>query len=156
MDLACGTSVCVAARRLDAARELVAQGCQVILCDDGLQHLALRRDLEIAVVDAGRGLGNGWMLPAGPLREPARRLGKVDMVVLNGTQTPDEILINPLDWYRENGIKLHSGERVEAVDRAAKVVMSVNGGNQTVPTLKFADGSTLTNPSARDVTAKLR
>jgi tetraacyldisaccharide 4'-kinase len=83
-----GCLVCVAARRLDAARELVAQGCQVILCDDGLQHLALRRDLEIAVVDAARGLGNGWMLPAGPLREPAHRLGKVDMVVLNGTQMP--------------------------------------------------------------------
>ena len=63
-------------KRLDAARELVARGCQVILCDDGLQHLALRRDMEIAVVDAARGLGNGWMLPAGPLREPARRLAQ--------------------------------------------------------------------------------
>jgi tetraacyldisaccharide 4'-kinase len=83
-----GCPVCVAANRLDAARELVSKGCEVILCDDGLQHLALRRDLEIAVVDAARGLGNGWMLPAGPLREPARRIGEVDMVVLNGTQSP--------------------------------------------------------------------
>jgi tetraacyldisaccharide 4'-kinase len=80
--------VCVAASRLEAARELVARGCQVILCDDGLQHLALRRDMEIAVVDAARGVGNGWMLPAGPLREAARRLAQVDMVVLNGTQSP--------------------------------------------------------------------
>jgi tetraacyldisaccharide 4'-kinase len=80
--------VCVASSRLEAARELVARGCQAILCDDGLQHLALRRDLEIAVVDAARGLGNGWMLPAGPLRESARRLASVDMVVLNGTQSP--------------------------------------------------------------------
>jgi tetraacyldisaccharide 4'-kinase len=83
-----GHLVCVAARRLDAARELVARGCNVVLCDDGLQHLALNRDLEIAVVDAARGLGNGWMLPAGPLRDPARRIGMVDMVVLNGTQSP--------------------------------------------------------------------
>jgi tetraacyldisaccharide 4'-kinase len=83
-----GCLVCVATNRLDAARELVANGCQAILCDDGLQHLALRRDLEIAVVDATRGLGNGWMLPAGPLRESVRRLARVDMVVLNGTQSP--------------------------------------------------------------------
>jgi tetraacyldisaccharide 4'-kinase len=83
-----GCPVCVAASRFDAARELVAKGCQAILCDDGLQHLALRRDLEVAVVDAARGLGNGWMLPAGPLRESVRRLDKVDMVVLNGTQSP--------------------------------------------------------------------
>jgi tetraacyldisaccharide 4'-kinase len=83
-----GCPVCVAAKRLDAARELVANGCQLILCDDGLQHLALRRDLEIAVVDAARGLGNGWMLPAGPLREPASRIGKAGLVVLNGIQSP--------------------------------------------------------------------
>ena len=84
-----GCLVCVGASRLDAARELVSKGCQVILCDDGLQHLALRREMEIAVVDAARGLGNGWMLPAGPLRESARRLAEVDMVVLNGPESPD-------------------------------------------------------------------
>ncbi|MEO8308532.1 MAG: tetraacyldisaccharide 4'-kinase [Pseudomonadota bacterium] len=84
-----GCLVCVAARRLDAARELVARGCEVIVCDDGLQHLALRRDIEIAVVDSARGLGNGWMLPAGPLRESTRRLVGVDMVVVNGTESPD-------------------------------------------------------------------
>jgi len=83
-----GSLVCVAARRLDAARELVSRGCNVILCDDGLQHLALRRDLEIAVVDGARGLGNGWMLPAGPLREPAHRIGDVDLVVMNGSGSP--------------------------------------------------------------------
>ncbi len=78
-----GVPVCVAARRADAARALIAAGCDVILCDDGLQHLALARDLEIAVVDAARGLGNGRLLPAGPLREPASRLASVDLVVLN-------------------------------------------------------------------------
>jgi tetraacyldisaccharide 4'-kinase len=84
-----GWPVCVAANRLDAARQLVANGCNVILCDDGLQHLALRRDLEIAVVDGARGLGNGWMLPAGPLREPASRIGRAGVVVLNGIQSPE-------------------------------------------------------------------
>jgi tetraacyldisaccharide 4'-kinase len=63
--------VFVAARRIDAARALLAAhpGTQVIVCDDGLQHYALQRDIEIAVFD-DRGAGNGWLLPAGPLREP--------------------------------------------------------------------------------------
>ena len=56
----------------------------MILCDDGLQHYALARDIEIAVIDGMRGLGNGRRLPAGPLREPAARLAGVDAVVLNG------------------------------------------------------------------------
>ena len=56
----------------------------VVICDDGLQHYALARDCEIAVVDALRGLGNGMLLPAGPLREPASRLRSVDAVVIHG------------------------------------------------------------------------
>lgn len=68
--------VFVAARRSEAARALRAAhpGTQLIICDDGLQHYALQRDIEIAVFDE-RGVGNGWLLPAGPLREPwpARR-----------------------------------------------------------------------------------
>jgi nitrite reductase (NADH) large subunit len=61
--------------------------------------------------------------------------------LLNGSQTQDDILINPLDWYRENGIKLHSGERVEAVDRAAKVVVSNNGVREHYDKLLIATGS---------------
>jgi len=52
----------------------------VVIADDGLQHLALYRDVEIAVQDS-RGCGNGWLLPAGPLREPARRLDRVDFLI---------------------------------------------------------------------------
>jgi tetraacyldisaccharide 4'-kinase len=58
--------------------------CDVVVLDDGLQHYALRRDIEIAVVDA-RAFGNGFMLPAGPLREPRTRLWTVDAVVAHGT-----------------------------------------------------------------------
>jgi tetraacyldisaccharide 4'-kinase len=58
--------------------------CDVVLCDDGLQHYRLQRDVEIAVIDAERGFGNGRMLPAGPLREPVSRLQTVDAVVVNG------------------------------------------------------------------------
>ena len=78
-----GLPVCVAARRIEAARALVAAGCDVVLFDDGLQHLALARDLEICVVDGARGFGNGLFVPAGPLREPRSRLRSVDLVVIN-------------------------------------------------------------------------
>src|SRR5216684_5163253 len=61
--------------------------------------------------------------------------------LLNGSQTPDDILINPLDWYTENGIKLHSGEMVDGVDRAAKVVVSKNGIREHYDKLLIATGS---------------
>lgn len=58
--------------------------CDVVLCDDGLQHYRLQRDAEIAVIDGARRFGNGLLLPAGPLREPVKRLDMVDAVVVNG------------------------------------------------------------------------
>jgi len=64
--------------------------CDVIVSDDGLQHYRLQRDVEFAVVDGGRGFGNGFMLPAGPLREPLSRLRTVDAVVVNGPARPLE------------------------------------------------------------------
>ncbi len=67
--------------RVAAAQRAIAAGAQLIVSDDGLQHYALARDAEIAVIDAERGLGNGWLLPAGPLRERAARLQSVDLVV---------------------------------------------------------------------------
>ncbi len=80
-----GCPMCVAPDRVAAVRALLQHtDCDIVLSDDGLQHLPLGRDLEIAVVDGRRGLGNGWLLPAGPLREPASRLRRVDLVVSNG------------------------------------------------------------------------
>lgn len=78
-----GAPVFVAARRADAGRALLQAypGTQVIVSDDGLQHHALARDIEICVFDA-RGVGNGWLLPAGPLREPWPR--PVDLVLTHG------------------------------------------------------------------------
>lgn len=71
--------------RSSAVRALLAEGpLDLILCDDGLQHYRLARDLELVLVDAARGLGNGRCLPAGPLREPAERLQDVDAVLYNG------------------------------------------------------------------------
>jgi tetraacyldisaccharide 4'-kinase len=80
-----GAPMFVAQRRIDAARALLAAypTTQVIVSDDGLQHLALHRDLEIGVFD-DRGVGNGWLLPAGPLREPWPRA--LDVVLHSGTR----------------------------------------------------------------------
>jgi len=79
-----GCPVATGAHRVEAARLLVQQGCDIVLCDDGLQHLALRRDLDVLVIDGSRGFGNGALLPAGPLREPAARMALADLVVLHG------------------------------------------------------------------------
>ncbi|MEQ1591879.1 MAG: tetraacyldisaccharide 4'-kinase [Thiobacillaceae bacterium] len=75
--------VVVGRDRVQAARTLLARhpGIDIIVADDGLQHYRLHRDLELAVLDARSGLGNGLPLPAGPLREPASRLETVDALV---------------------------------------------------------------------------
>lgn len=85
-----GSAVVVCPDRVRAAQLAIAQGAQIIVADDGLQHLALARDVEIAVIDAGRSLGNGYLLPAGPLREPAARLTRLDALVLNVDGLPPE------------------------------------------------------------------
>lgn len=77
--------VVVAPDRHAAAQALLAaESVDVIVADDGLQHYALARDLEICIVDGARGLGNRALLPAGPLRELPSRLREVDLVVVNG------------------------------------------------------------------------
>lgn len=75
--------VVVGRDRVAAARTLLARHPEVdvLVSDDGLQHYRLQRDIELAVIDAETGLGNGWPLPAGPLREPGRRLNHVDAVI---------------------------------------------------------------------------
>ncbi len=96
--------------------------CNVIVLDDGLQHYRLRRDLEIAVVDA-RAFGNGFMLPAGPLREPRTRLWTVDAVVAHGTdavkgyamQLEGDELHRATDARDRRKAQAFAGERVHAV-----------------------------------------
>ena len=80
-----GCPVIIGRDRVAAAKKLLAENdCDVILSDDGMQHYRLKRDVEIAVVDTLRKFGNGYCLPAGPLREPESRLNTVDMVVYHG------------------------------------------------------------------------
>ena len=71
-------------RRMAVEALLAAQDLDVIITDDGLQHYALQRDREIVVVDGVRRFGNGWWLPAGPMRERASRLAEVNAVIVNG------------------------------------------------------------------------
>jgi tetraacyldisaccharide 4'-kinase len=119
--------VVVGPDRLAAGTMLLAGGeVDIVISDDGLQHYRLWRDLEIAVVDATRGLGNGRLLPAGPLREPPSRLGEVALVVTNGTgwTTPAGRQVtmrlaatraHALDGSISRGIHEFSGQTVHAV-----------------------------------------
>ncbi len=77
--------VVVSPKRVEAANFLLAHyDCDIIISDDGLQHYALARDIEIVIVDSQRQFGNQYCLPAGPLREPISRLLTVDFIVSNG------------------------------------------------------------------------
>lgn len=79
-----GCPVAVAPRRAAAIQQLITKcSIDIVLCDDGLQHYALERDIEIAVLDGTRGLGNKLCLPAGPLRESPKRLNTVDFIIAN-------------------------------------------------------------------------
>jgi len=89
--------VWIGRKRAEAGRQLLAfhPEVDVLVSDDGLQHYALHRDMEIVVVDGLRGFGNGRLLPAGPLREPLGRLATVDAAVVNGGDPEDFILLPP-------------------------------------------------------------
>lgn len=80
--LAC--PIAVSPKRTEAIAALAHENLDVIIADDGLQHFAMARDVEVVMIDAARGLGNALCMPAGPLREPASRMESVDFVVYNG------------------------------------------------------------------------
>ena len=116
--------VCVGPDRPEAVRALLQHtDCNIVISDDGMQHYAMARDLEIAVVDGQRRFGNGLLLPAGPLREPVSRLKRVDMVVCNGEPHSGEfaMTLSQPRVYRlhEHGEKFDidrfDGQRVRAI-----------------------------------------
>ena len=75
--------IAVARRRIDAIRLLGARAhFDAFILDDGFQHLRLHRDLNLLLINAARGFGNGWVLPAGPLREGLAAIGRADAIVL--------------------------------------------------------------------------
>ena len=128
-----GVPVRVDKDRVAAAKALLAAGCDVVVCDDGLQHYRLARDIEIEVVDAARRYGNGRMMPAGPLREPVARARECDFRVVNLGQASDapadvagcgfgewamRLRIDaarPLKGGRQVALQSFAGQRVHAV-----------------------------------------
>jgi len=125
--LAAGTGcpVCVGPDRPAAVQQLLAfQGCDIVISDDGLQHYALGRDIEIVVVDGARRLGNGLPLPAGPLREPASRLNNVDLVVVQGSARDGEFDMQLVDSRVQ---PLRGGDARPLADWAGREVHAVAG-----------------------------
>lgn len=116
--------VWIGRRRVEAGARLLAAHPQVdvLLTDDGLQHYALARDLEIVVVDGERGFGNARLLPAGPLREPLARLATVDAVVVNGGSMHDFVLPVPCFAMRLQGEVFRNLRHPEQTARAEQFV----------------------------------
>ncbi len=86
------------ANRLESVAELLKEhDCDVIVSDDGMQHYKLPRDIQIAVIDGKRLLGNGYCLPAGPLREKKERLDDCDLIVMNGKNSKGSDSVNVND-----------------------------------------------------------
>ena len=117
-----GCPVVVDPDRPRAVRQLLGTAeVDVVVADDGLQHYALQRDVEIAVVDGARGVGNGLCLPAGPLREPVSRLRDCHWVVANGSACGLAEQESVMAAEAAAFVNLATGERVEPDDFEARV-----------------------------------
>ena len=137
MALQSGCPVMVWPTRVEGAAALLAQAdVNVLICDDGLQHYALARDIEIVLVDGHRGLGNGCLLPAGPLREGPARLQQVDLVLSNSKQsalTPHVLTITP-----QLAVPLAASAMVLAPPAAVSLVSGIGNPNRFEHTVREA------------------
>jgi tetraacyldisaccharide 4'-kinase len=125
-----------------AAANALLSACpdvNLIVLDDGLQHYALHRDVEIVLYDA-RGVGNGWMLPAGPLREPSTR--HADFTVVNAAQIPPGL---PADAIR---MQLNGSVAERLADRSQRVALSaLTTPDQTNKTPRIVAAAGIGNPA---------
>ncbi|KAA1051933.1 tetraacyldisaccharide 4'-kinase [Pseudocitrobacter sp. 73] len=159
-----GAPVAVSPVRSDAVKALLAaHPVQLIITDDGLQHYRLVRDKEIVVIDGVRRFGNGWWLPAGPMRERASRLKSVDAIITNGgTALAGEI---PMRLQPGQAVNLLTGERRALTELHDVVAMAgighpprffttlENSGLQPVKTVALADHQALTLADVEALTA---
>jgi len=128
-----GAPVCVSRDRSRAVRQLAeAHALDLVVADDGLQHYRMPRAAELCVVDGARGLGNGWRVPAGPLREPEARLAHCDLVAVNGPGAAGEALAATWDALRFDlslgaAVRLHDGQSVELSAFKGQPVHAVAG-----------------------------
>lgn len=153
-----GAPVAVSPERREAVQALLhVHDLQLIITDDGLQHYKLARDKEIVVIDGERRFGNGWWLPAGPMRERASRLRSVDAIIVNGgVAQAGEI---PMQLRPGLAVNLRSGERREVASFENVVAMAGIGhpprffatlescGVLPVKTVALADHQALTQAS---------
>ena len=136
---ASGVEVAIGRERPAAARLLLDAGCDVLIADDGLQHYALARDVEICVIDGTRRFGNGRLLPAGPLREPLSRLSLVDFRVCNGGLPVDGEF--PMQLLGAEAVALHDGERrplAEFVGQRVHAVAAIGNPSRFFDSLRAA------------------
>jgi tetraacyldisaccharide 4'-kinase len=103
-------TVFVGRDRVAAAKAAVADKADIVISDDGLQHLALVRHCEIVVIDGQRGFGNGCLLPRGPLRESPRRLRRVNAVVVNGSITAPQFQLPPMVTSTHFSMQMRPGD----------------------------------------------
>ena len=150
-----GAPVAVSPVRVDAVKALLAaHDLQLIVTDDGLQHYRLARDKEIVVIDGVRRFGNGWWLPAGPMRERASRLETVDARIVNGGNAQSGEI--PMTLQPGDAINLLTGERQPVSNLQNAVAMAGIGhpprffatlnacGVNPVSTVALADHQALT------------
>lgn len=140
----CNCPVMLAKRRVAGAKALEKYGVNIIICDDGLQHYALGRNIEIAVVDAQRRFGNGFSLPMGPLRELPARLNSVDLTIMSGgdMQLISEnayALKNPLYNVSLHNFKDQTVHAIAGIGNPAKFFEQLRGKGINVITHAFPD-----------------
>lgn len=158
-----GAPVAVSPDRAGAVKALLAaHPLQLIITDDGLQHYRLARDKEIVVVDGVRRFGNGWWLPAGPMRERASRLKSVDAVITNGGTAHDGEI--PMRLQPGLAVNLSTGERRPLTELRNAVAMAgighpprffatlENGGLHPVKTVALADHQALKEADVQALT----
>lgn len=119
-----GVPVVVDPIRTRGVSHIMQSGVDVIVSDDGLQHYQLHRDYEICVIDGSRGLGNGQLMPVGPLRENKTRLNTVDYVLKNESKVSDESFqVEPVAW-----INVKTGEQCQLAEFVVKADALVIAG----------------------------
>jgi len=121
-----GVPVAAGRDRPAAAQLLVGAGCDVVVSDDGLQHYALARDCELVVIDGDRRFGNGWLLPAGPLRETRSRLSVADAIVVNGGRALLEGALS-MRLEAKNAVALHGARAAPLHTFAGRAVHAIAG-----------------------------
>lgn len=110
---------------------LAKEQCDVVISDDGLQHYALARDIEIALIDATREFGNGHLLPAGPLREPITRLKQVDFVITNDGFNSSSYSTSTTSMHQEMQVSMQAVALVSVKDPSNQIAIH-SLRNQTV------------------------